>query len=227
MRNGGCGLFITCCLCCSFLLTLCHCSSVRSLPWETVLDELLQHESFHWAAVLHELHQCRSLPRGAVLQAQPAPAWVPHGVTCPAFESVPVWGPLSTSPQVLAGACSSTGFPLGHSLLWASTCSAWGPFHRLQVGICSIMEVHGLQVHSVPHQGLLHGLQGNVCSSARSTSSPSFYTDLGVCRVVSLSLSHSSLHLQLLCVQQLFPLLKYVITEALPLSLMGSAVASV
>ncbi|KAK4832521.1 hypothetical protein QYF61_023853 [Mycteria americana] len=53
--NGGCGQFITRCLCCSFLLTLFPCSSMRSLPWETVLHERLQCESFPWAIVLHEL----------------------------------------------------------------------------------------------------------------------------------------------------------------------------
>jgi len=31
--NGGCGQFITRCLCRSFLLTLCPCSSTGSLPW--------------------------------------------------------------------------------------------------------------------------------------------------------------------------------------------------
>jgi len=40
------------------LLTLYPCSSIGSLPWETVLPQLLQHESF---------------PRGAVLQEQATP----------------------------------------------------------------------------------------------------------------------------------------------------------
>uniref|UniRef100_A0A8C0B7V8 Protein kinase domain containing, cytoplasmic n=1 Tax=Buteo japonicus TaxID=224669 RepID=A0A8C0B7V8_9AVES len=61
------------------LLTLFLCSSVGSLPQETVLHELPQHESFPWAAVLHKLLQCGSLPWAAVLQAQTAPAWVPMG----------------------------------------------------------------------------------------------------------------------------------------------------
>jgi len=37
------------------LLTLCPCSSVGSLPQETVLHELSQHESFPRGAVLHQL----------------------------------------------------------------------------------------------------------------------------------------------------------------------------
>jgi len=63
-------------------------------------------------------------PQGAVLQEQAAPAWVPHGVASPASNPAPVWASLSTGPQVLAGACSSTGSPWGHSFLQASTCSS-------------------------------------------------------------------------------------------------------
>ena len=80
--SGGCSQFITCCLCCSFLLrggllTLFLCSSVGSLPWETVLHGLLQCESFPHTTVLHELFQHGSLPQGVVLQEQAAPVWAP------------------------------------------------------------------------------------------------------------------------------------------------------
>jgi len=95
---------------------------VRSLSWETVLHKFLQHESFPPGAVLHKLPQCWSFLQGAVLQEKAAPAWVPHEVTSPASKPAPAWAPLSTGPQVLAGACSSTGSPQGHSLLQASTC---------------------------------------------------------------------------------------------------------
>ncbi|CAM9176874.1 unnamed protein product, partial [Bubo scandiacus] len=44
----------------------------------------------------------------------------------------------------------------------------------------------------LPHHGLPHRLQGNLCSGPWSTSCPSF-TGLGVCRTVSLRYSHSSL----------------------------------
>ncbi|KAM9590816.1 uncharacterized protein ACIBXB_005871 [Morphnus guianensis] len=77
--------------------------------------------------------------------------------------------------------------------------------HLLQHGV-----LHGLQGDSLPHHGLHHGLQGNLCSGAWSTSSPSFFTDLGGCRIVSLTYSHSSLPVAV--AQQFFPLLKYVIT---------------
>jgi len=69
-----------------------------------------------------------------------------------------------------------------------------GVLHGLQVDSCSTMDLSGLQGHSLPHQGLHHGLQGkSLCTSIWSTSSPFFFTDLGVCRVVSLTSSHSSL----------------------------------
>jgi len=50
--------------------------------------------------------------------------------------------------------------------------------HGLQLDICSTVD--------------LHGLQGNLYSGTWCTS-PSSFTDLGVCRVVSLTYSHSSL----------------------------------
>jgi len=93
--------------------------------------------------------------------------------------------------------------------------------HGLQVDICSTMDLHGLQWNSLPHLGLLHGLQGNLFSGAWNTF-PSFFTDLCVCKVVSFTCSHHSL----LPAVALFPLLKYVIIEVLPPSLMGSALAS-
>ncbi|KAK4829526.1 hypothetical protein QYF61_005165 [Mycteria americana] len=159
------------------ILTLFPCSSVGSLPWQTVLYKLLHHKSFPWAAVLHKLLQRGSLPRGAVLQEQTAPAWVPRGVTSPASKTAPVWAPLSTGPaRNLLQHRLSTGSqpPSGIHLLWC------GALHGLQVDICSTINLHGLQGDSLPQHGLHHGLQGNLCSGARSTSSPSFFANLGV-----------------------------------------------
>jgi len=49
----------------------------------------------------------------------------------------------------------------------------WGPFHGLQVGICSTVDLHGLQGDNLPHHGLHHELQGKTpCSGVSSTSSP-------------------------------------------------------
>jgi len=110
------------------LLTLCPCSSVRSLSQETALHRLLQHESFPQAAALHKLPLHGSLPRGAVLQEQAAPAWVSHGVykpcqqTCSGFSSLF----LSMGAQVLPGACSTVGSPRGHSFRHVSTCYGVG-----------------------------------------------------------------------------------------------------
>jgi len=119
--------------------------------------------------------------------------------------------------------------PLGIHVLWC------GFFHTLQVDICSTVDLSGLQMDSLPHHGLLHGLQGNLCSGTWSTSSPSFFTDICVCGVVSLTPSWSSLLLQLPLRRVLFLffiyfyfffILNHVIAEALPPSLMGSALDS-
>jgi len=82
-----------------------------------------------------------------------------------------VWAPVSMGPQVLPGACSSMGSPQGRSLLRASPCSNVGSpwaaardlLHRGPPWAAG---------NSLPHQGLLHGLQGNLCSSTWSTSFP-------------------------------------------------------
>jgi len=103
---------------------------------------------------------------------------------------------------------------------------AWGPFHGLQVDICSIMDIHGLQGDNLPHHGLHHELQGRALSSSvLCTSSPSFFTDLGVCRVVSFTSSHSPL-LTAVSLHFFLPFLNYVIPEVLQSSLIGLALAS-
>ena len=125
-----------------------------------------------------------------------------------------------TGSQVLPANLLQHGLPtesqplLGIYLLWH------GILHGLQVDICSNVDLHGLQAHSLPR--LLHGLQGNCCFSAWSSSSTYFFTDLGVCRFVSLTLSHSTLQLQLLQ-GFFFLLLKYIITEAWRLLLIALA----
>jgi len=223
MGNGGCGEFITRCLCCSFLLSgglliLCLCSSVGFLPQETVLQELLQCGSSPWAAALHTLPQCGSFPWGAVLQEQAAPVWDPHGVTRPASKPAPLWAPLSTGPQVLAGACSSTGSPRGHGLLWSSSCSSVGSSTGCGWGSAPPWATMGCK-----------GQPASPWSAPRATGEPllrclehllpSLCTDRGLFRVVALSYSHS-LGLQLH--RFFFPLHKHILPEALPPLLMGS-----
>jgi len=135
-----------------------------------------------------------SLPRGAVLQEQAAPAWVPtgsralpanllrHGLLSPRVRRS--WrepAPARTPHRVTA----SFRHP---------PAPVWGLFHRLQVDIYSTMDLHELQGDSLPHHGLHHELQGKtLCSGVLSTSSLSFFTDLAVCRVVSLTSCHSPL----------------------------------
>ena len=132
-----------------------------------------------------------SFPRGAVLQKRTAPAWVPHGVTSPARKPAP------------ARALRRVTASFGHIHLLRR-----GVLHGLQVDICSTVDFHELQGDSLPHHGLHHGLPGNLCSGTWSTSSPSLFTDLGVCRVVSLTYSHSSLPAAV--AHQCFPLLPVV-----------------
>lgn len=152
------------------LLTL-FCSSMGSFPWEIVLHELLQHDSFQQAAVLHKVIQCRSFPQGAVLQEQTAPVWVPHMVTSPVSKPAPLRASLSICLQILPGACSSAGSPqaAGRYLLhrgppWAAGGQPASPWAA-----------------------------GESLLGTWSTSSPSFFTDLRVCRVVCLTDYHSSL----------------------------------
>jgi len=191
-------------------LTLCPCCSVGSLPRETVLHELLQHQSFPCNTVLHKLPQHGSLPWGAVLQEQAAPVWVPDRVTSPASKPAPAWAPLSMHPQVLAGAFSCPGFPQEHSLLWVHPAAlAWGPpwaaggqpaspwSSSRAAGECLLQHLE----HLLPL--LLHKPWG-----------------------LQLFLSHILTHLSCLLLCTFFPLLKYVVPEVLPPLLKDLAVAS-
>jgi len=42
---------------------------------------------------------------------------------------------------------------------------AWGPYHGLQVDICSTVDLHGLQGNKLPNHGLHHELQGKALRS--------------------------------------------------------------
>ena len=124
----------------------------------------------------------------------------------------PAWGP-SHQRQ------SSTSFynaSPSHRLQLLMNCPSVGPSHGVQSFGNRLLQ-HGSPAGSHPPSGT------STCSGVGS--STSFFTDLGVCRVVSLMKSHSSLWLQLLLHRFVFPLLKYFVTEELPLMLMGSALA--
>jgi len=134
-----------------------------------------------------------------------APVWVlPMGCSPSGTGCSSVGPPQGHKP--CQKTCSSVGFSLhgstgpgrsllqcgaphgGHSSFRHPPAPVWGPFHGLQVAICSTVDLHGLQGNNLPHHGLHHELQGKVlCSGISSTPSPSFFTDLGVCRVVSLT----------------------------------------
>jgi len=205
------------------LLTLFPSSSLTSLSRETVLHKLLQCESFPRAAALHELLQGGSFPWGADLQGTgcssvgPPQGHKPGQQTCSSVGSS-LHGATDPGKSLLQ--CRlSTGSQLPSSvhLLWC------GVLHGLQVEICLTVDLHGLQGHSLPHHGRHHELQGHLCSSAWSTSSPSFCTDPGVCRAVS---HHLTPLFSCSSADFFSPLLNYVIPKVLPLSLMGSALAS-
>jgi len=129
-------------------------------------------------------------PSQGLHSSQIAPAWVlptgchPSGTGCHSVG--PPWGRKPCQQT-----CSSVGFSLhgsagpSRSLLQCGAphgvtasfrhppAQGWGPFHRLQVDICSTVELHRLQGNSMPHDGLHHELQGKVlCSNISGTSCP-------------------------------------------------------
>ncbi|KAK4827417.1 hypothetical protein QYF61_017847 [Mycteria americana] len=85
-----------------------------------------------------------SLSMGHRSCQEPAPAWASHGVTA-SFGCIHL-----LRYGVLNG-------------LQVDICSTMD-LHGLEVDICSTMDLHGLQGDSLPHHGLHHGLQGNLCS---------------------------------------------------------------
>jgi len=223
------------------LLTLCPCSSVGPLPWETILHYFSNASPSHGLQFFtncssvgpchrvqsfrNRLLQCGSPTGSHALPANLLQRGSPRGrkpcqETCSSVGSS-LHG--STSPgRILLqhGIPMGSQPPSGIHLLWR------GVLHELQVEICSTMDLHGLQGHSLHHQGLLHGLQGNLCSDTCSTSSPPFA--LTFASAAELFFSHILTLLS--CCKMLlsrgFFLLNYVIPEVLLLSLMVSALAS-
>jgi len=152
----------------------------------------------------------------------------PHRVTSPTSKLAPAWAPLSTGLQVLAGACCSAGLLMGS---------------QPSSGICLLW-------HGVPSTGCRWisappwtsmGCRGTTCltmvfiSSCKGRLSapmfqapppPSFFTDLGFCRVISFTLSHSFLSTAVSLQVFFLLILKYVITEVLPSLLIGLAMGS-
>jgi len=131
-------------------------------------------------------------------------------------------------PQVHPGACSSTSSPWSHSLLWASTCSSVGSSMGCRWVSAPPWTSMGCGWICAPPWTSM-GCRETACltvvfitgySGVWSISSPSFFPDLGVCRVLT-PLSGCKK-----CPYTFFLLLKYVISEVQPLSLFGLALAS-
>jgi len=139
--------------------------------------------------------------------------------------------------------CSDVGFSLhgsagpGRSLLQHVPMGSQLPsgIHLLQLG--SLPRAAGGYVlhrgppwtaggHPASPWSCLMSCKGRVSALAsRAPPPPSFFTDLGVCRVVSLTSSHSSLSTAV-SLKYFLRHLKYVIPEALLPSLIGLALAS-
>jgi len=178
MGKGGYGQFITHCLCCSLIL---RGRTPHTLP--LLQREGLSHGrqfSTNFSNVspshglqcfvncpsvgpLHRLQSFRNrlLQRGSPMGSHVLPAnLLQHGLFSPRVrrscqEPAPAQAPHGVT----------TSFRHPPAL-------AWGPFHRLQVDICSTVDLHGLQGDSLPHHGLHHELQGKtLCSGVSSTSS--------------------------------------------------------
>jgi len=147
----------------------------------------------------------------------PAPVWVPHGVTSPASKPAPAWA----LHRVIASFRHPPAPP------WAAGGYLLVDLPGLQVNIWSTMDLHGLQGDSLPHHGLLHGCRGiSALMSATPPPPPSSLTlvsvELFLCHILT-PLLRTELHC---CAAGFFPLLKYVIPEALPPSPPGSGLTS-
>jgi len=193
------------------VLALCPHSSTRSLSRETVLHKLLQLESFPRAAALHELPQHVSLPMGC----SPSGIGCSSVVTSPVSKPASAWAPLSTGLQVLAGACSSAGssagsqLPSGINLLWCGVPSTG--YRWISAPLWTSMGCRGTTCLTMVFS---MSCKGRLCAPA-SGAPPRRPASL---TLVSVELFRFP--------TVFFPLLKYVIPEALPPLLMGSALAS-
>jgi len=130
-------------------------------------------------------------------------------------------------PQALAGACSSVGFPRDHSVLQASPCSSVGSLPRAAGGDllhCGPPWAAGGQPAS-PWSSA-RAARGDSAPMSQAPPPPRSSLTLGS---AELFLSHRlTLLASLLSHPEVFflPLLKYVIPEVLPPSLIGLALAS-
>lgn len=100
------------------------CSSMGSLPRETVLQELLQLESIPQGTALHRLlphgsHILRVSPSGP-----PAPAWVPYRLTRPCSKPASACKPPPCTALWACQDLAQQGLPTGSKPLSGIPCSS-------------------------------------------------------------------------------------------------------
>lgn len=74
--------------------------------------------------------------------------------------------PLQCGSQILPANLLQCGLPVVSQFLLGNHLLQCGLLLVLQVGICSAINLQGLQGHSLSHHGLRHWLQGSLFSSA-------------------------------------------------------------
>jgi len=132
----------------------------------------------------------------------------------------------STGPQVLPGACSSTGSPQGHSLFWASSCSGVGSSvgcRWISAPPWTSMGCRGTTCLAMVFSTGCRGISAP--APGAPPSHPSSLT-LVSAELFLLHLLGPLSWLLLLLHSSFSPLLNYVMPEVLPPSLMGLALAS-
>jgi len=200
------------------LLTLYPCSSMRSFPQDTVLNEF-QRRSFPRVAAFHKLLQPGSLPWGAVPQEQAAPAWVPHRVTSPASKPALAWAPLSKGPGRNLLQCR---LPTGSQPPPGIPCSDMGSSLGCRWVSAPLWASMGCRDTACLTMVCSRGCRG---TSALAPGAPPAPPSALIVVSAGLVLSHSLTPLSC-CRFFFFIPFKYVIPEALQPSLMGSALAS-
>ena len=198
MGNGGCGHFITCCLCSSFLLRGRDSSHSTPAPmWGSFHRRQFCMNFFNMnpSYRLQLFMNCYSVgpfPQDAILEELVDPAWVPRvsevlptnlfwrGVLSP-------WVHRSWQEPAPAQASHGVTASFGHppALAWGASWSAGG--YLLHHG-----PPWAAGGQPASPWSALRAAGENLCSGTWRTSLSSFPTDLGVCRVFSLTYCHSS-----------------------------------
>ena len=96
------------------------------------------------------------------------------------------------------------GFPRGHSLLWAPTCSSVGSSPGCRWRSAPLWTSLGCRGTACLTMVFPTGCRGTYATAPGSSPPPPSSLTLGVCRVVSLTWSHSSLWLPFLSVPATF-----------------------